>query len=58
MICEVRIRFNGLEEKRTFEVGDKFDFPQERAEYLASLGFVKGAGKPAPKPRKKAKKDE
>lgn len=58
MICEVKIRFNGIEEKRTFEVGEKYDFPQERAEYLASLGFVTGVGKPTPKPRKKAKKDE
>lgn len=58
MICEVLIPFNGIDEKRSFVSGEVFDFPQERADYLASLGFVRGAGKPAPKPRKKAKKDE
>lgn len=53
MLAQALIAFHGIEEKRDFSKGEFYEFADERARFLAGLGFVKIEGEQSPSPTKK-----
>ena len=50
---KVLITFDGIEEKQRFHEGNSYEFTDERAQYLAGLGFIAIEGEQSPSPKKK-----
>lgn len=56
--AKVRVRFHGVRERRTYEVGETYEGTDMRIRQLVERGYVEAEQKKKPAPRRAAKPKE
>lgn len=56
--AKVKVRFHGVREHRTYEVGETYEGTELRIRQLAERGYVEAGQKKKPAPKRAAKPKE